>query len=268
MTHYRRSKPHVTPVLALAVIAAASSFSPVTWAQDNADNAVYTFSGTATGVENQEAIYTEDHQVTGSCINNVFQPLERQVTYRRADEAKTELATKTMRYDQSPQRPSYTFDQPNVGEKINVRNENDKQLRINADMGEDDKKAFELALNDQVVVDAGFLSLIRQHWHALNAGEEVSFEFLSPTRGKTYDFIAEPVSDSRIDVTLAIKIRPAGMFLNWLVDPVLLGFDDEGQLTDYIGLSNIRKNSESNYVVHLQYQSADLPCALISPKQP
>ncbi|MGP4844058.1 hypothetical protein ACTXGQ_07995 [Marinobacter sp. 1Y8] len=261
------SKPHATSAVTSTLLAVIVGLSPMAWAEDVTAETGYEFSGTATDMDTQGVIYTEDHRVTGTCTNSVFQPQNRQVIYRLADDAKTALATKTMRYDQSPRRPSYTFEQPNVGEKINARNQEDKRLLIKADMGENDKKTFELALNDQVVVDAGFLSLIRQHWQALQAGNEVPFEFLSPTRGKTYDFIAEPVTDSRVDVALAIKIRPASMLLNWIVDPVLLGFDAEGRLTDYIGLSNIRKTSDSNFVVHLKYPSATLPCALISPEQ-
>lgn len=276
MTHRSlHSKSGTLVVFFPALIAAIAGLSPMAAAEDVtagtttaevATTANYEFTGTATDMDKQSVIYTENHRVTGSCAKNVFQPLNREVIYRRADKAETGLATKTLRYDQSPQRPSYTFDQPDVGEKISVQNQQDIQLLIKADMGENDKKTFELALNDQVVVDAGFLSLIRQNWQTLQAGNEVPFEFLSPTRGTTYDFVGEPVKDDRIEAALTIKIRPAGMFLNWIVDPVLLGFDAEGQLTDYIGLSNIRKNSESNYVVHLKYQSAALPCELISPE--
>jgi len=116
---------------------------------------------------------------------------------------------------------------------------------------------------ENAVIDAAFDVLMRQELGRLRAGESLSFQFLAPTRGSFYEFVAEPLSrHEAIDASLVVRVRPAGFILRWLVDPLYLGYDRHGRLSDYRGLTNIRKDSEANHRAHIRYRHGPDPCAL------
>ncbi len=56
-----------------------------------------------------------------------------------------------------------------------------------------------------------------------------------------------------------MQIRPTSLVLRFLVDPTVLGYSSDGALTDYLGLTNIRQDAESNHIAHIRYQVARLP---------
>lgn len=58
------------------------------------------------------------------------------------------------------------------------------------------------------------------------------------------------------------------MFLRVLVDPIRLGYRDDGFLTHYAGLGNIRRNQDENHVVSIRYQVIEAPgCSLLPSSQ-
>jgi len=82
---------------------------------------------------------------------------------------------------------------------------------------------------------------------------------VAPTRGDYYGFVLEPTGDSRIDAEHLVRIRPSSTLMRFLVDPILLGYNDAGLLTDYLGLTNIRKNEDNNYTAHIRYTIQAMP---------
>ena len=113
------------------------------------------------------------------------------------------------------------------------------------------------------MVDGGFDTFVRQHWAEVTNDESVEFRFLAPTRGKHYAFILEPVESTNVVADHILQIRPIGMVLRFLVEPIILGYNAGGALTDYYGLTNIRKNLDTNHTAHIRYTVEKYPdCAL------
>lgn len=220
-----------------------------------------TFQGVATS-SNGELLYTESHQVSGLCESGQFRPTRQNVEYRHADGG-TVFANKEIRYDNSVLRPDITFEQPDFRESLSISYPETARLLIAWVPPGEQKKTFTVPFSDNVVVDAGFDQLVKNNWRKIRSGEPVTFQFLAPTRGETYDFILEPADDDRVDADHVVQIRPRGMLLRFVVDPIVLGYSNSGFLTDYVGLTNIRKTKEKNYTAHIRYEvRRQSPCNL------
>ncbi|TBW56045.1 hypothetical protein EZI54_10410 [Marinobacter halodurans] len=228
--------------------------------------AEYRFSGTATG-DDGIRLYEEHHTVNGECRNGHFVPRTHGVDYVALDESLGRLnhtfARKQIDYSQSTWRPTVDFSQPNFDERLMIRNVNDRQARLRWQTPTGEQETFVVPLDRDTVIDAGFVHFIRDHWASLEQGQSVAFSFLAPTRGETYGFVAEPTTSDAVDAPMVINMRPTGVLLRWAVDPIILGFDDQGRLTDYVGLGNIRRDQDRNYNVQLRYPGGDIPCPLL-----
>ncbi|MFN2361314.1 MAG: hypothetical protein ABR522_09615 [Marinobacter sp.] len=215
------------------------------------------FTGQATTENDGKIVYQERHVVEGECSEGLFRPSGQTVTY--VDEEDKEFAKKELSYSESLLRPTVDFRQPGFDEAMAITNEGDEKLKIEWQTPKGDSKNFSVNVSDALVADAGFDHLVRKHWSAVKAGETVEFDFLAPTRGKAYGFVLEPAEDDRIDAPYTVRIKPSGTILGFLVDPILLGYNDKGLLTDYVGLTNIRKDKDSNYTAHIRYTVETTP---------
>lgn len=228
--------------------------------------ATYRFSGTAEDMDGNR-LYEEKHTVEGECRDGVFRPMQHQVDYvslnRRLGAPEQTFASKTLDYGTSAIRPSVDFRQPAFDERMRIANQEDSEAAVTWQPPGNDTRTFEVSLSQQSVIDGGFVHFIQANWSALTKGQSVDFNFLAPTRGETYQFMAEPTDDASVSAALTLSMRPSTMLLRWLVDPIVLGFDEQGRLTDYVGLGNIRKNKEENYTVRLRYSPGETPCSLI-----
>lgn len=74
-----------------------------------------------------------------------------------------------------------------------------------------------------------------------------------------FDLKREPVKHPDIQADYTFRIRPASTLLGFLVDPITLGYSKRGALTDYLGLTNIRKNPDTNYTAHIHYSVSTWP---------
>jgi hypothetical protein len=227
-----------------------------------AADASFSFTGTAYD-DNDEPIYEEAHVIKGRCEGGMFLPQSQQVTYRETGDSGEQIASKELSFEQSPLRPSFVMTQPGFNEKMRVTNKDDETVIIQWDDPDGETHNSTLQITDDMVFDSGFVHLIQRNWKALNSGENISFEFLSATRAETYSFEATTTDEARIDAHITIRMQPAGTILGWLVDPITLGFDKQGRLTDYLGLTNLRKDGDNNYRAHLRYDVPELPCALV-----
>lgn len=216
------------------------------------------FVGTAQPVEGGDTLYTESHAITGTCTGGQFRPAEHSVEYRRPDS--DPFATKKLSYRHSALRPGVVFEQPEFSEVIEIENRNDKTLEITWQPPSGSVEESTLEVTSSLVADAGFDNFVRQNWKKVVAnGDSVKFDMVAPTRGDHYGFTLEPASDSRIEADHLLRIRPSSMLMGFLVDPIMLGYNDDGLLTDYLGLTNIRKNEDGNFVAHIRYEIQAAP---------
>lgn len=209
-------------------------------------------------------VYEEHHVVAGTCSGGTWQPDRHSVDYRKPDTDRT-FATKELDYQYSPLRPEMDFQQPDFNESIMVKQADDDTLSIRWRTPPGKTKAFNVSFDDSVVVDAGFDNFVRRNWDSVVAGRSVDFRFLGPTRGEHYGFVMEEASTNRTDAAHIVRIRPSGMIARFLVDPIILGYNESGALTDYIGLSNIRASEEGNYTVHIRYHVTRQPDCKLTP---
>jgi hypothetical protein len=210
------------------------------------------FTGTAKPVGGGDTLYQEIHSISGSCEQGVFTPEEHRVDYRRS--GSDVFATKRLSYRQSVLRPGVEFNQPDFSEVIEITNQDDQTLEIlwQSPSGATEKSSLDV--EPTLVADAGFDNFVRQNWkQVMEDGNSVKFNMIAPTRGDYYGFTLEPTSDNRIDAEHLVRIRPSSTLMRFLVDPILLGYNSDGLLTDYLGLTNIRKNKDTNYTAHIRY---------------
>lgn len=221
------------------------------------------FTGTARQVDGGDVIYKENHAIAGRCEQGVFVPEQQIVEYSRP--GSEGFATKKLSYQQSVLRPSLEFNQPDFSEVIEVTNRDDEILEVLWQAPFDSTELASLEVKPSLVVDSGFDNLVRKNWKkVVGNGESVRFNLVVPARGDYYGFILEPTSDSRIEAEHLVRIRPSGTLMGFLVDPILLGYNKDGLLTDYLGLTNIRKNEDTNYIAHIRYTIEATPeCKLM-----
>ncbi|MBJ6137825.1 hypothetical protein [Marinobacter litoralis] len=226
--------------------------------------ATFEFTGTALAIDTQNQLYEERHQVNGTCSVAGFQPREHRVTYHKGPNDRR-FAVKTLDYGQHPDRPSVVFRQPDFEESLEIRFTDANQLTINWQPPSERPKTFEVTSPPRLVIDAGFDQFVRANWQAVAAGESISFRFLAPTRGDHYGFVLEPAPTAEIDADVVIQIRPTSLVLRFLVDPIILGYNENGALTHYQGLTNIRANQETNHTALIRYRISQYPdCDLTS----
>ena len=217
----------------------------------------FRFIGTAT-TDDGRVIYEEHHTIDGTCEDGVFRPQEHEVSYQKPDSNET-FATKSLEYTPSLLRPTVDFSQPTFNEKMEITYPGKQTLVVNWQTPRGDSERFEVAYPANTVVDSGFDNFVRQNWQSVKAGESVEFRFLAPTRGEHYGFVLEPAESDRVDADHVVQIRPTSMVLRLLVDPIVLGYSDSGELSDYLGLTNIRKNQDENYSAHIHYSVTTSP---------
>ena len=219
------------------------------------------FTGTAK-TETGDILYQEKHRVSGSCQEGVFRPQEHQIGYYRPETDET-FASKDLAYPNSVIRPTVEFLQPDFSESLSIKYPSADTLAIEWQKPSKELKRYDVTYNQDVVVDAGFDTLVRQHWGEIINGKSVDFRFLAPTRGEHYAFVVESVESSRVESDHVLQSRPTGIVLRFLVEPIILGYNADGALTDYYGLTNIRKNLDTNHTAHIRYAVEKYPdCAL------
>lgn len=222
-----------------------------------------TFVGTAK-TDSEDTLYVEEHRVSGTCQDGVFRPQDHEVDYRRPGETK-DFASKSLNYANSVVRPAVDFHQPGFTESLSIQYPQPDTLVINWQKPEGGTKTFNVPFSDEVVVDAGFDNFVRRHWESVVNGDSVEFRFLGPTRGEHYAFVLEPADSYTVTADHVVQIRPTGLVLRFLVDPIVLGYDSNGALTDYKGLTNIRKNTDTNYTAHIRYSVSKWPDCELTP---
>jgi hypothetical protein len=223
----------------------------------------FRFTGTAT-TDDGGVIYQERHSVDGTCQDGVFRPRLHEVAYHKPD-GNESFARKVLEYEASVLRPIVNFVQPTFDEAMEITYPEPETLVIKWRTPAGDSKQFQVEYPDNTVVDAGFDNLVRQNWQRVVAGESVDFRFLGPTRGEHYGFVIEPVTSNEVEADHVVQLRPTGMVLRFLVDPIVLGYNRNGALTDYYGLTNIRKNQDTNYTAHIRYSVDTYPDCELTP---
>lgn len=230
---------------------------------DHASNEnVQRFRGDAFDSNNQ-LIYREYHEVTGECRDDRWHPLGQTVRYTGPDGEST-FASKDATYPGALTLPEVEFRQPRFDEVLRLLPDSGNSLEIRWRADGNDTRVWRIDPPEDLVADLGFDHFIRESWSGLTGGDAVRFRFLAPTRGEHYGFLAEPAENPAIEADHVFRVRPSGVMLRLLVEPIYLGYDNTGRLTHYTGLGNIRENADQNYTVSIRYEYQQMPgCSLL-----
>ncbi|WP_133735776.1 hypothetical protein [Halospina denitrificans] len=210
------------------------------------------FTGEARSQGGDTLFYTEHHEQRGSCEGPDWIPETNQVTYRNPDGEV--IAEKTVDYSEAAERPGFVLEDRRFEQRMEVRNRGDRKAIVDWRISDDDRKRFEASIPGNGVIDAGFEVMVRKHWDTLvNEEEGVEIRFFAPTRGKFYQFEAEPADHEALDAEHVFRITATGWVSTWFVDDIYLGYNSNRQLTDFYGLTNIPKTPDEYYTAHIHY---------------
>lgn len=226
---------------------------------------VFEFTGSAKSRDGN-ALYEERHSVEGSCDNDVFRPLKHKVTYVRQTQGGDEtFAEKELNYSQSDIRPTVSYQQPDFQESLEISYPDPETVNVVWQQPSGEKEHTNVDVSSNLVVDAGFDNLVREKWDKVVNGEPVEFRFLAPTRGTDYAFILEPTQSSALNSDYVVQIRPNSLVLKFVMDPIFLGYNHQGALTDYSGVTNVRENTDQNYTATIHYVVSTYPECELTP---
>ena len=241
------------------VLAALASFTGPVSAE------MFEFTGSAQSLEGK-TLYEERHQVEGVCENGVFQPIGHRVAYtRQTGSGKEMFAEKSLDYSPSAIRPTVNFQQSGFDESLKITYSASGSAAVVWQQPGGDTERSSTEISNRLVVDAGFDNLVRQNWNEVVNGKSVKFRFLAPTRGTDYAFILEPAQSPDVRADHVMQIRPDNLVLKFLVDPIVLGYNEKGALTAYSGLTNVRENRDQNYTATIRYAINTYPECKLTP---
>lgn len=213
------------------------------------------FHGRATDLHNHQLLYTEEHRIVGTCENGAWQPTRETVTYRGPNHQV--LAIKHLDYRSGLQTPSFTMTDNVFHEHFDVRYRQGQSVDVHWRDTKGTDHREKVPSNPALVIDGGFDYAVKAHWASLLAGKPLPFDFLAPTRGKTIALRLVPADGNQQRETGAehsFVIKPQSTFLSWFVDPIVLGYNAQRELTDYIGVTNIPQSPSENYRAHIHYR--------------
>lgn len=164
------------------------------------------------------------------------------------------LATRTIAYEHSYMRPSYTLDYASSDYKEEVWvSENSLRLKLH-DPYTGSITDETLSIGSRHVIDAGFHYAILQHWDALLQGQTIRFPFLIPAQGSFFTFRVQMVLTSLGAEDRVAFAMESDSFLIRLFSPkIVVEYDrKEKKLLSYHGPSNLMTPDGRYETVHIQ----------------
>ncbi|MDW8478758.1 MAG: hypothetical protein RML12_01280 [Xanthomonadales bacterium] len=121
-----------------------------------------------------------------------------------------------------------------------------------------------IAVDDELVADAGFDEFVRRRWEALDRGERLRLRFLVPSRLAAAEFTvrrvgSEPLPDG--EPASRLRLELSGL-LGWLAPPIEVLYRDRDRwLLRYEGFTNIRDLRGRNLAARIEFDAAPRPSA-------
>ena len=115
--------------------------------------------------------------------------------------------------------------------------------------------------SDAMMVSSALVDRIGMERHALEAGEDVEFDLLLPSRLDSVGFRFRKAGDSEVNgrQVIVIEMEPTSWFLRLLIDPIRFYMDADSphELLEYRGVTAILKKDGSHLDARIVYRSAD-----------
>lgn len=191
-------------------------------------------------------IYTEHHEKTYAAGRLVHD----QVTYK--DATGDVIATKEVDYRRNKYLPAFLLENSRTGHLESGRAEAGRYIVSFRASRSDPMRESELDVPPGAIADAGFDRFVVDNWQRLKMGEVMTCEFLVPSKAKFVRFRIRVVNDMP-DAT-SLVVEPASPLLRLLADPLRLTYEGETpELRSFTGISNMRDDNGSNYVVRIDF---------------
>jgi hypothetical protein len=204
--------------------------------------------GLATDIERGTPMYEEHHLLRGTS--------ERLVLYRCPDG--TAFARKHVRYGASALAPEFELVDVRFGYREGVQREgNSLSAYVQRDARSEVERGV-LVVTPSLVVDAGFDELVRLHWDSLQRGDAVRFDFLVPSRRRSYAFSVKRIGARDIEGQPASVLRLGldGVF-GWFTPGLEVGYrDSDRRLMQFVGLTNLRENRDDSFDARIDFPTA------------
>jgi hypothetical protein len=229
-------------IFQLAALLALLAFGHEALATPNPPTETKTRRATAFDVEDGSELYTEAHfEVWRSGIH------ESSIVEYRSPGGEL-LAKKTLRYDHRRLLPTMRFEDVRSGAEELTRWAGKRYVVGCRESRNDELETSTLRLPKLSAADAGFDKAVRKHWNQLARGEALTFGFAVPAKLDYFNLTLEKTDVVERDgrKLLQLEMSPSNLFLNLVVEPVVLLYDTETQtLVEYLGRSNIRTSDGS-----------------------
>jgi hypothetical protein len=207
--------------------------------------------GIARDPDSGEVLYYEYHYVPAGGSTRV-------VDYKDPDDRL--ITEKTLQFNGNGVQPEMVQVNHLSGEEITIRSETNRgfmleykqNFRANAR-----QKSF--SADSQLVIDAGFDEMIRRSWDTLLSKGRVDFDYLAPSRQRTFSLTVQPMT-CRVPVEDArcFSAAPSAWVLRKLLDPIELVYHNSTQqLLNYRGLGNIADTSGKYMKIDIVYEYPD-----------
>ena len=203
--------------------------------------------GEAYDIKHNTLLYREYHYSDGEN--------SQRVVYK--DPAEQVIAEKELSFANNSAEPSMEQSNELCGEYIKVSAERQEQ-RVNivyrADRDAREKQK-QVKKSDRLVIDAGFNYFVQTRWDSLLSGKTLPFQYLVPSRLRTYAFNLRAASCPGEGAFQCFAIEPDVWYLDLVLDPILLTYTrDTKMLMGFTGLGNIANEKCDYLAVDIRYK--------------
>jgi hypothetical protein len=210
---------------------------------------IHAYQGEARVPGDETLIYEEHHLLRRDADG---QPRDRLVLYRCPDGAA--FARKEVRYVGAAQAPEFVL----VDVRLGYREGYELGSSFVQRGGQAPLQRKSVAAGDSLVVDAGFDEFVRVRWDELQRGQAVRLDFLVPSRLSAYGFRLLKLRSEALDGEPASVFRLAlSGVLGWFADAIEVSYrDSDRRLMRFAGLTNIRRDGDSNLFARIEFPPA------------
>jgi hypothetical protein len=251
-------------IRSIGVAATAITFA----LQTHAEPLPESFSGDAYAIAGGDLLYHETHFQFADDTGT-----EQLVLYRCPNGQP--FARKRSHDDGNAQTPDFDLVDARLGYREGVRRRGDQREVYVQRTAAQPEQADLLRVPPDGVIDSGFDAFAQKHWHELQRGDTVRFNFLVPSRRTFFAFkvsrIANPTAPSG---ALTFRLS-SGSWFSFLLPHIDITYDTATRhLVRYEGLSNIRGANGKNLQVRYEYPKiavnhdvapADIAAAIATP---
>lgn len=132
---------------------------------------------------------------------------------------------------------------------------------------DDDTEEDSVEWEEPMVYGYTVVPFIVKHWDTLQAGEEIEFEFLVPSRQESVGFQVRVIGEDTVDAkrVSVVQMEPSSFIIRQLVDPLkfYISLDAERVLLRYEGRSPVSRADGEPQDLRIEYRFGEIEAAAL-----